>query len=178
MVGGCIFIVGYMGAGKSTGGRRLAQAMNLPFMDTDAAIVEDTGMDIPALFDALGEAGFRAAERRVIERVVRGGKRLVVATGGGTPCHGDNMAFMRQHGKVVYFKVGLDALLARLQARRKERPLIADIPDAELKGFIREHLAGREQFYTQAHITVDADALDGERMASVIHMIESGRVNP
>ena len=72
----------------------------------------------------------------------------------------------------------LDALLTRLQARRKERPLIADIPDAELKGFIREHLAGREQFYTQAHITVDADALDGERMASVIHMIGSGRVNP
>lgn len=169
-----IFIVGYMGAGKSTGGRRLAQAMECPFLDTDHVLEREKGMVISELFEALGEPGFRAAERQVLERLSEQQGPCVVATGGGLPCHADNMEFMRAHGQVVYLKVTLPSLLQRLRARRKDRPLLAFVPDEELESFISRHLNSREGFYNQAHITVDADALDGERLASLIHMLERG----
>jgi shikimate kinase len=174
----CIFIVGYMGSGKSTGGRRLARAMGYRFTDMDAALVEETGMSISGLFEALGEAGFRDTERRLLHRLSLENEAQVVATGGGTPCFEDNMDFMLEHGRVVQFKVELASLLDRLRARRKQRPLIADIPDDELEAFIQSHLARRAPFYDRAHINVDADVLDSERLASIIRMIDAEGLNP
>jgi len=178
MAGKCIFIVGYMGSGKSTGGQRLARAMGYAFTDMDAALVEESGMSINELFVVAGEAGFREVERKLLHRLAQGRDAHVVATGGGTPCYADNMDFMLENGRVIQFKVELHSLLERLRARRKHRPLIADIADENLEGFIREHLAERAPFYNRAHISVDAEALDGERIASVIRMIDPEGINP
>lgn len=173
MAKGSIFIVGYMGSGKSTGGKRLAKTMGLPFIDTDAALTESKGQEISALFQDLGEEGFRKAEQETLHQIVQSEERKVIATGGGTACYADNMAFMLEQGTVVYFQVDHAALILRLSMKRKNRPMLDGISDEALPGFIQAHLAEREQHYKQAHITVDADALDGSRLASVGRMIDS-----
>ena len=173
MAKGCIFIVGYMGAGKSTGGKRLAKSMGLPFFDTDAVITASAGQEISALFKQHGELEFRKKERDALRQMTLEGGRKVIATGGGTPCFEDNMAFMLQQGTVVYFKLDRVALIERLSTKRKNRPLLEGVSNAALPGFIEDHLAEREPFYAQAHIAVDADALDESRLASVGRMTSS-----
>ena len=107
MANGCIFIVGYMGAGKSTGGKRLAASMRLPFIDTDAVLSESLGRDVSGLFQDLGEEGFGKAESSErCDGCALEDQQRVIATGGGTPCYADNMAFMLEQGTVVYFQVG------------------------------------------------------------------------
>lgn len=173
MAKGCIFIIGYMGAGKSTGGKRLAKSMGLPFLDTDSVLTETLGRRISELFQDLGEQGFREAERKVLHQVALEGQHKVIATGGGTPCYADNMAFMLQHGTVVYFKLDVAALTQRLDSKRHNRPMLDGVSDAALPGFIQTHLSEREPYYSLAHIAVDADALDESRLASVGRMISS-----
>lgn len=167
-----VFIVGYMGAGKSTSGARLARMMDLPFFDTDALLREEGGCSIPALFERHGEDGFRALERDVLRALVDQHARCLISTGGGTPCHGDNLSFMKENGTVVYLKMPVERLVQRLDGRADERPLIAGVSSADLPAFIANHLGEREQHYGQAHITVDADHLDGDRMKSVQTLIE------
>jgi shikimate kinase len=166
-----VFIVGYMGAGKSSGGARLATALGWPFADTDQVLAEAQGRGIGSLFDSMGESAFRSAEGEVLRRLCSAPGRMVVATGGGTPCFGDHMEFMLDRGTVVYFKVGQEALLERLRANRKNRPLIAGLSGRELSDFVSAHLEEREPMYRRAHIIVDADALDGQRLQSVVQMI-------
>ena len=172
MAKGCIFIVGYMGVGKSSGGRHLARLLNLPFADTDHALMEQTGKDVSVLFEEWGEARFRSEEARVLRELTgNGAHEMVIATGGGTPCYAGNMDFMLAQGTVLHFQVALEPLVIRLAAKRKERPLIADVPLEQLGDFVSRHMAERAPFYSRAHITVDADSLDGERLASVGRMI-------
>lgn len=182
MAKGCIFIVGYMGVGKSSGGRRLARTLELPFADTDLVLMDRSGKEVSALFEEWGEPRFRKEEARVLRELTGdGSEELVIATGGGTPCHEDNMDFMLAHGTVLHFEVALEPLVVRLAAKRKERPLIADIPLEQLGDFVNRHMADRAPFYSRAHITVDAGSLDGERLASVARMIrrlQQERLNP
>lgn len=167
-----VYIVGYMGAGKSTSGRRLAALMDLPFFDTDEELRRDSGQTVTALFDAEGEAVFRQRERAMLESLTQAHDRVLISTGGGTPCFGDNMAYMRSHGTVVYLQMAVDRLVQRLEGRVDERPLIAGIPSAELPAFIARHLEERVPFYSQAHMTVDADHLDRDRMKSIRNLLE------
>lgn len=176
---GSIYIVGYMGAGKSSGGRRLARTMNVPFVDTDEALTVSSGMEVSEIFSAHGEDGFRKMEHQVLRELSALDGTHVVATGGGTPCFEDNMAYMLSHGTVVYFKVAPSALIPRLMAKRKNRPLIEQVSEADLPGFIQQHMAEREVHYKQAHITVDANALDGARLDLVSQMIaQHGAFSP
>ncbi|MDA9863835.1 AAA family ATPase [Flavobacteriales bacterium] len=173
MAKGCIFIVGYMGAGKSTGGNRLAKNMGLPFVDTDAVLTTSFGREVSDLFKDWGEEGFRKAERQALRQLALEGKRRVIATGGGTPCYADNMKFMLEQGTVVYFELDPEALIQRLMTKRKNRPMLDGLSDAALPEFIQSHLEARRPYYSQAHISVDADALDESRLALVGRMISS-----
>lgn len=174
---GSIYIVGYMGAGKSSGGRRLARTLNVPFVDTDEALMASSGMEVSEIFNAHGELGFRKMEKQVLRELSALDGIRVVATGGGTPCFEDNMDYMLSHGTVVYFKVAPAALVPRLMAKRKNRPLIEQVSEDALPGFIEQHMAEREVHYGQAHITVDADALDGARLDLVSQMIAQHRAS-
>ncbi len=177
----CIFIVGYMGVGKSSGGRRLARSLGMPFADTDITLMEQTGKDVTSLFEEWGEARFREEESNVLRGLVKDGVAKVIATGGGTPCHADNMDFMLAQGTVLHFQVSLESLVRRLGAKRKQRPLIAHVPIDELGEFVQRHLAERMPVYSRAHITVDADSLDGARLALVGRMLQQprkGGLNP
>ncbi len=141
---GNIFLIGMMGAGKTTVGRLLAQHLGKVFVDSDEEIQKSTGVTIPHIFDVEGEAGFRLRETNVIHRLVQL-NNIVVATGGGVVLNGQNREAMRRNGVVVYLKSAVHDLWQRTRHDRS-RPLLqtAD-PRAKLKELYEQ----RDSLYTQ-----------------------------
>lgn len=117
-----LILVGPMGAGKTCVGRRLAERFGLVFVDVDQAIVEDVGSSIPVIFENVGEAGFRAHEKRVLAQLLERGGQLL-STGGGAVLDADNRRRIREAGFVVWLRVGVQAQLQRLH-RDRSRPLL------------------------------------------------------
>ncbi len=161
-----IFLIGYMGAGKTTLGKALSKTMNLQFIDLDDFIVARYHKTIKEIFAAEGEDGFRLKERRALEEVATY-EDVIISLGGGTPCFFDNMKLVRQSGRSVYLKPTEEVLLERLIIGKHKRPLLADKSDDEILGVIREQLAWREPYYLQAEITFNASHLENK---SDIHL--------
>ncbi|MBQ3635010.1 MAG: shikimate kinase [Bacteroidales bacterium] len=154
-----VFLVGYMGSGKSTIGRYLASDMGWTFVDADAEFEKAVGKKITEYWQEKGEASFREEEAKILREL---GKRenVVVATGGGAPCYGTNMDEMNHVGLTVYISVEPENLFERLRKAKAHRPLLAGKSDEELKEYIKEQLAKREPHYRKALMIVD-----GERLA-------------
>ncbi len=150
---GNIFLVGPMGAGKSTIGRQLARELRYEFVDSDREIEERTGVDIPFIFDMEGEAGFRRREARMIDELTRR-SGIVLATGGGAVLDPENRRHLASRGTVIYLRTSVDQQLART-ARDKKRPLLqTEDPRARLEDLLRE----REPLYRSlADIVVETD---------------------
>lgn len=146
-----IFLTGFMGAGKTYVGRRLAELLDLPFVDLDAQIVDVTGLSINEIFARHGEAAFREMEATAL-REFAADDAFVMSTGGGAPCFHGNADWMNERGTTVFLAPSLDILVARLEAGRAERPLLQSA--AELREFIETKLAARRHFYEKAHIHV------------------------
>jgi shikimate kinase len=142
-----IFLVGYMGSGKTTMGKLLAHQLGLNFLDLDAHIEGKFHRTIAQIFEQEGEAGFREIERRFLHEVAEF-EDVVIATGGGAPCFYDNMTYMNEQGITVYLKMSVDQLAERLAlSKTGVRPLISNKNKAELQQFITEGLSKREGFY-------------------------------
>ncbi|MDX1500928.1 MAG: shikimate kinase [Thermoanaerobaculia bacterium] len=125
-----IYLIGFMGAGKTTAGRRLARRLGLAFVDLDAEIEAEAGRSVAEIFAAEGEAGFRERERRALGRVAAG-PEAVVATGGGLPLSPANRDLMRATGVTVWLDPGVETAITRLAgAPGRERPLFADAEEA------------------------------------------------
>lgn len=161
-----IFLVGYMGCGKSTKAKQLAHRLECPVIDLDAEIVNKSGKTIAEYFEAYGESGFRDYESEMLKSYPYP-ETCVVATGGGLPCFFDNMDWMNNRGLTIYLQMTPAALVSRLHNRQK-RPLIKDLNDEELFVFIEEKLKERDPFYTNAKLIVDAFDLDGEKLEFAI----------
>ena len=158
-----IFLVGFMGSGKTTFGKRLALLINTNFVDTDRFIETQQNMTIVEIFKHQGEAAFREMERKVLlELITR--DSIVVSTGGGMPCFNDNMSLMLANGKVIYMKTSPEALAARLINSRCERPLIKGKSKTELLEFIEINLAEREPVYELANITIRTESFSFEEL--------------
>ncbi|MBB4035150.1 shikimate kinase [Dysgonomonas hofstadii] len=153
-----IFLIGYMGAGKTTAGRELAKALGLDFIDLDHFIQGRFLKTVNQIFQEVGETEFRNIERNML-REVGEFENIVIATGGGTPCFFDNMEYMNQTGTTVYLKVQPEALASRLNTCKDKRPLIKDKSEEELYTFIVESLDKREPFYSRAKIIFETDRL-------------------
>lgn len=158
-----IFLIGYMGCGKSTKAKQLAARLDCPVIDLDAVIVATEGQTIAEYFAANGEAAFRELESRTLKTYPYP-ETCVVATGGGLPCFFDNMDWMNANGITVYLQMEPAALVSRLHNRQK-RPLIAHLDDDQLLAFIEEKLAERAPFYHQAQVVINAFDLDAETLA-------------
>jgi len=144
-----VVLVGMMGSGKSSIGRRLAARLAMPFVDADTEIEQAAGMTIPEIFEQHGEPYFRAGEARVIARLLDHGPQ-VLATGGGAFMNGDTRSVIRQKGVSIWLKAELDVLMKRIK-RRNDRPLLkTDDPAATLTALIAE----RYPVYAQADFTV------------------------
>lgn len=144
-----IVFVGLMGAGKTAIGRKVAQALKLPFVDSDHEIETASRMTIPELFDAYGEPEFRALEQRVIERVLRQGPG-VLSTGGGAFMNERTRGMIGEHGLSIWLKADIDLLMERV-AKRRNRPLLQD-PDP--RGVMARLIELRYPVYALADVTV------------------------
>ena len=162
-----VYIVGFMGSGKSTAGKKLASALQWSFIDLDRKIEDFTGKTIPVIFETEGEQNFRKIEAEVLRSVGTVAK-TVISTGGGTPCHGDNMDFMLMTGLTVYLKLTPSQLTSRLLESSGERPLIKNIPDDQLNDFIEKKLAQREIFYSRSLITAEGYNLNISALQAAI----------
>lgn len=159
-------LIGFMCAGKSRIGRELAPLLGLPFHDLDRVIEQRVG-PIRTFFDREGEAAFRAVEADVLSDLL-GRDPAVIATGGGTPCAGDNLQRMQQAGPLVWLDVPLDVLLPRIVRTGGDRPLLAGLKGEALRQRVMELLAPRLPVYAQATIRVEATGTPLE----VAHRIE------
>jgi len=149
-----IFLIGFMGSGKSTIGRKLASNLKWSFVDLDEKIEAMEGLNIPAIFSQKGEPFFREIESKAL-RDLQSEKRLVISTGGGTPCFANNMEFMLESGLTIYLKMTPTSLKRRLVRSTEGRPLLKDIDKRDLEGFIAAKLAEREKWYSMAEILTD-----------------------
>lgn len=162
-----VYVIGFMGSGKSTAGKRLAASLGWSFIDLDKKIEETAGKTIPQIFAQDGEETFRKTESDVL-RSIGNPQGAVVATGGGTPCHGDNMDFMLMNGLTVYLKMTPEQLTHRLLESSAVRPLIKNISDEDLPGYIEKVLTVREKWYNRAEIIVEGLNIDLNRLLALI----------
>jgi len=162
-----IFLIGYMGSGKTTIGKLLAERLQCSFVDMDAYIEKNQFKTVSQIFIELGEEEFRLLERQCLHEVAEF-DNVIISTGGGAPCFFDNMEFMNSHGLTIYLKLTSAELAERLEtSHANKRPLLAKRKGEELQQFIAEGLAVREPFYAQA-----AYALSGEIEATVSEICE------
>ena len=154
-----IILIGYMGAGKTTIGKALAQELGVPFYDLDWYIETRMRRTIKQIFDEKGEEGFRRIEHNMLHEVAEF-EDVVVSCGGGTPCFYDNIDYMNSQAQVVYLKASPEVLYEHLQMGRRVRPLLLGKSPEEVRTFIVEQLAKREEFYTKANYTLNVDLLD------------------
>jgi len=155
-----IYIIGYMGAGKSTIGKRLANKLDFPFVDLDDAFESKYRYSIPRFFDHFGEERFREFENQCLKDISAENEKAVVSTGGGTACFGNNLTHMQKSGVTVYVKMHPKSLAQRLNKARRLRPIIRDIQNDDMQAFVEEQLQAREEFYNQAQIIVKGESLD------------------
>ncbi len=154
-----VFLLGFMGCGKSTLGRHLAKALGWEFIDLDDYFEQKFKTTVPLFFKEFGETGFRDGERAALQDL-KSVDEAVIATGGGAPCYFDNMDFMNEHGVTLYMKVSPEILAQRLTNSKNVRPLVQGKTGAELITYIKEKLKSREPFYNRANIIADAEVLD------------------
>lgn len=164
-----IFLIGFMGCGKSTIGRKLAKYIHYDFVDLDKLIEQKAGMSIADYFNKNGEESFRELERDTLQRT-NFTETSVIATGGGVPCHFDNMDWMYKEGKVVYLSMDPKALADRLEHSKISRPLIKDLNQDELVDFIAQKLISRDVFYQKAHHIVSGLDLTAEKLARYLDL--------
>lgn len=153
-----IYLTGYMGVGKTTVGKKLAQHLGIGFIDLDKYIESKYHKTVPMLFAQHGEDEFRRMEQKTL-REVSAIENVVISTGGGAPCFFDNMDVMNATGITVYIEAEPEELAARLRASKTVRPIISDKPKDELISFITNHLSEREGFYSCAQIVYKTDHL-------------------
>ncbi len=151
-----IFLVGFMGTGKTHWGRIWATDAGYSFVDLDEFIEHEEGCSVKEIFEKKGEDYFRGAESAAL-RQLTGSSKTIVACGGGTPCFFDNMDFMNQNGTTVWLRAKPLFILRNIQKQSGKRPLLQGKNEEEMLTFIITKLREREIFYSQANITFDTD---------------------
>ena len=157
-----LVLLGYMGSGKTSVGKLLAQTLKYEFIDLDRHIEMTEGMSISELFQEKGEIYFRRKEAMSLTQVLSEENRIVLSVGGGTPCYGTVMSDLLTQENVVtiYLKNSLETLTKRLFTEKSERPLISHLEtETLLNDFIRKHLFERSYYYNQASIILPCDGL-------------------
>jgi len=162
-----VYLIGYMGCGKSRLGRFLSEHMGLQFIDMDDYIEERNYKTVPQLFADYGEDGFRERERKALEELSEF-TDVVIATGGGAPCFFDNIDLMNKTGKTVFLNIDPAILADRLMNSKTERPLIKGKSREELVAFIDETLKKRKQFYSQAQFEITEPDFSLDRIQEMI----------
>jgi len=150
-----IFLAGFMGSGKSTLGKKLAQVFRKEFIDLDQYIEIKSGKSIPEIFNQLGEDEFRKLEKHCLHEVIKTHSKAVISLGGGTICFFDNLETVKQNGLLIYLQLPPKVLAERLKKSKSRRPLLQDLKPEDLLKTIEDKLNARLKFYEQAHLIVN-----------------------
>ena len=164
-----IYLIGFMGSGKSAKGKKLANLLHYQFLDLDAFITEQTEMSIPAIFEKEGEDKFRQMESEALKQTALL-SNTVIATGGGAPCFNQNMELIKKSGVSVYLQLSPDELYNRLINSHQKRPLIEGLEGKMLHDFISNKLKDREPYYLMADYTIHAADLKPEEIIKVLNI--------
>lgn len=162
-----IFLIGYMGSGKSTVGKLLSNRMGFDFVDTDQKFEEIYKISIPDFFSKYGEDVFRVMERKVLLDTFSS-DNIIISTGGGTSCYSDNLELMKACGTTVFLSMSIENLAIRLTLARKKRPLLTDLKGKQLVDHISKQLSNRLSYYCNADITIDINNKNLETITLLI----------
>jgi shikimate kinase len=160
-----IYLVGYMGSGKSSVGKKLATRMGYSFLDLDNVIEEEQRQAVSEIFTQKGEDAFRSLERLALHQTFDM-ENVVVSTGGGAPVFFDNMEMMKGSGLSIYLRATPEVLVSRLLRNQHLRPLIASLNQEEIHLFVKNQLEKRSVFYERSEMHIEAKDLT----PSILHM--------
>jgi shikimate kinase len=163
-----VFLVGFMGSGKTHWGTRIAEKLQIPFYDLDAVIVNGEGMSISEIFAEKGEEYFRYMEKQTLEDLVLREEHFVLSAGGGTPCFFNNIKFMKRNGRVLWLNTSLEVLNKRLLKEKILRPLLRNITEADLRAYIIRKLSERKMYYEQADLMVHEDTVELDSLMKIL----------
>lgn len=163
-----IFLIGFMGSGKSYWGQRLGQKLGIPFFDLDEQVVNAEGKSINDIFEQQGEEHFRMREKEVLHIMTESHPSMILACGGGTPCFFNNIEYMNLSGTTVWLNTPADILFTRLLQEREARPLLRHLSDQQLKSFISRKFADRKIYYEQADVAVENENISIEEFIEKI----------
>ena len=162
-----LYLIGFMGCGKSAYGQQLAQQLNWDFVDLDERVTEQAGTSIAELFEQEGEESFRQWEQQALYSTAPL-TYTVIATGGGTPCFQENLDWLKEHGTTIYLKMLPDKLVKRLKKEQQLRPLLKGMRQKALQQFVHQKLAERAYYYLQADIVIDPVDLPAKALKSYL----------
>ncbi len=163
-----IFLIGFMGSGKTHWGRKLSQKLGLPFFDMDEQVTTHAGKSIPEIFAEDGEEAFRMLEKEVLYMITESHGSFVMACGGGAPCFFNNIEYMNQAGTTVWINTPMDILFERLVKEKAKRPMIRELTDDQLRSFIIRKFADRRIYYEQAVVKVEEEPLQMDNLVEKI----------
>jgi len=152
-----IFFIGFMGSGKTHWGKQLSVKLHLPFFDLDEQITSHEEKPIPEIFSDNGEEYFRLLEKDILHIITESHENFVMACGGGTPCYYNNIDYMNQSGTTIWINTSIDVLFQRLIKEKQQRPLIKNLSNDQVRGFIIKKFSDRKIYYEQADIILDED---------------------
>ncbi len=152
-----IYLIGFMGCGKTYWSKILSKKLTIPFFDLDEKITEQAGKSITAIFREDGEEYFRQIEKETLYILTESHDTFVMACGGGTPCYFNNIDYLNKNGTTVWINCSVDCLHTRLVKEKEKRPLIRNLSDDELKAFIVKKIGDRRIYYQQAAVTLNED---------------------
>ncbi len=162
-----ITLIGFMGSGKSTIAKYLAEKKGVQFTDLDTSIQDSEGVSIPSIFETKGEDAFRQIEADCLTEILKNPNQII-ALGGGTPCFNDNMDKIKEQSTSIYLKVSPESLRDRLARSHNPRPLIKGLSEDELLDYIRIKLKEREKYYLQADHVIESDQIMADDLLRLI----------
>lgn len=163
-----IFLIGFMGCGKTHWGKILSEKLNVPFFDLDEKVIENEEKPINEIFESEGEEYFRLLEKDVLHLLTESHETFVMATGGGTPCFYNNIDYLKKQGTVVWINCSTECLYNRLIKEKDQRPLLKKIPDSELRAYIIKKYSSRKIFYQQANVILPEEVITLENLMDKI----------
>ncbi len=163
-----VFLIGFMGCGKTHWGRQLAETLEIPFFDLDEKLSEKEGKTINQIFEDEGEEYFRLLEKDALHLLTESHEAFIMACGGGTPCFYNNIDYMNAQGKTVWINCSVECLHKRLVKERGTRPLLKELSDNDLRSYIIKKFGDRKIFYQQAGLIIKEEEVSLQELADRI----------
>ncbi len=163
-----IYLIGFMGSGKTHWGKLLSQRRRMPFYDLDEEIVKTENKSVQQIFHDKGEEYFRVKERELLKAITVDHPSVILSCGGGTPCFFNNIDYMKNHGTIIWLNTSVDVLVQRLLKEKSHRPVIKNVSDTELKSFIVKKLQDRRLYYEQADVMLHEESITLDSLLKIV----------